>query len=327
MSNNNSNNNEIDFKSMSYVKGKLFYFLTDMFSEKLNRNAGMTESWSAKDGKVYKNIKYGSYKRNVYDLYLSNKIQKDKPTKLILFVHGGTWSFGCKNVMSWACRKYAKHGYITAALSYNLLDRGNRNLSRASGSKHNATVYDMIEDIDLCINSVVTRLSKFGYSVSGISLSGESAGSHLSMLYAYSKSETPVPVKMIFTLTSPVSFQKGAFTLQSDAERAKYVSMLTGVNVTADEIENNNTQITKLLATISPTDHISYNSCPTLMGFASKDSLIGPGHYGFIKPVLDKYNIPNDVFWFENSDHPLDNDPGRLDDWIALTLKWLEKYM
>ena len=291
--------------------------------------AGATEDWSTSDGDVYNNVRYGYRGCQKFDMYVPKGLDKSKPVGVILFVHGGTWYAGSKDNFTWGCRRYAKLGYITATMDYDLADQGGEGYAKATGSKPGSTVFDMVEDIGLCVKALDMNIRALGYNPYGLALCGESAGSHLTMMFGYGHDkESAIPVKMIMNVTSPVSWTYGTFNNYTAAEQAKYINMIAGYNLTAEDIEHPSPEVQKQINAISPITFIHEGSCPTLMGFAGKDTTIGTNQYNTIKPVLDKYNVPNDVVWWPNSDHTLIADREVLGgEWLQKSSQWLARYL
>ncbi len=293
-----------------------------------NDLAGCKEDWSREDGEVY-SIKYGERGCQGYDLYIPAGLDNSKPVGVILFIHGGTWSGGSRDNFTWACRRYAKHGYITATLDYDVADQGEPANAIAYGAKPGATVADMLEDIDLCIKNLKSAVKKHGYTPAGLALVGESAGSHFAMMYGYSRpQDSAIPIKCLLTITAPVSWRNGTFDNYSPEECVGYINMIAGSDITAEQYKNPDAETEALLHSISPVDYINKDSVPTFMGFAGKDTTIGTNQYQTIKPVLDENGVPNDVVWWTKSNHALYSDPGVLDnEWTPKSLQWLATYL
>lgn len=296
----------------------------------VNKLAGMEETWTeGTDGTSKLNQTYGERECQKYDLYLPKNVDKSRPQGVILFIHGGQWYMGSKENFTCAAWRYAKNGFITVTMDYDLASQGSKNYSKATGSKEDATVFDMVEDVRLCVDAVDKQLRGMGITPYGLAVSGESAGSHIDMMYAYGYAdESAIPVKMIMNLTSPVSFKNGAFDNYTPDEVAGYANDITGWSLTGNDITNPSPEVEKKLDSISPVTMINETSVPTLMGFAGKDTTIGTNQYQTIKPVLDKYGVPNDVVWWPNSNHALYSDSGVLDnEWTPKTLEWLNRYL
>ncbi|MBQ1370642.1 MAG: dienelactone hydrolase family protein [Clostridia bacterium] len=313
------------------------YLLSEEFANVLNVLAGMSENWSSKDGTCYETLSYGKRGRQVYDLYVPKGLSKKKPQGVVLFIHGGTWSMGGKSNMSAPARKFAKAGYITATMSYDLLSDDGSAVSQAlgtdviahgTGSKNNATVYDMVDDVELCVKAINKKLIALGYKAKGLCVSGVSAGSHIALMFAYGRPEqSAIPVKCVFTLTAPVAFYKGTFDNYTDEEVAGYASQISGKKLTGKDIANPSKAKRKILDSISPVSFINKKTVPTFFAYAGKDKTIGTNQYATIEPYLVKYGVRHKVLWFPNSDHTLLNDPGVMQKYITKSEQWLAKYM
>lgn len=333
---NNSSSDPTGFgvKDMSYEMARVAIPLMNKVFDAVNLLAGAKENWSSSDGIVYENLSYtdkdGSTRDALkYDLYIPEGLDTNKAQGLILFIHGGTWTMGSKDHCDWSAARFAKQGFITATMDYDLASQGNDDVAQATGSKSNANIFDMLDDVTSCTNAIIEKCSELGYTLDRMAISGFSSGSHLLSLYAYSRAdESPLPIKMIFPITTPVGFYKGTFDNYTDAEVASFATIVSGETVTAEDIENPEaTGKDALLESISPVANINENSCPTLMGFAGKDKTIGTNQYNTIKAVLDEYGIDNEVVWWKNSDHTLLADPGTCDKWTEKVNEWLGTYM
>ena len=308
----------------------------DLFTEALNMAAGMYDTWSSEDGECFKDISYGERARQVYDLYIPKNLSKKKTQGVILFIHGGAWTQGSKSNMSSVARTFAKKGYITATMSYDLLPDssgvaqllGADVVSHGQGGKANANINDILEDVDLCIKSIAKKTKKLGYKADALCLSGVSAGSHISLLYAYGHAkESAIPIKCVFTLTAPVAFYKDTFDNMTVAETAEYASLISGKKITEKDLNKPGKSKKKILDSISPVSYINKKTVPTFFGYAGKDKTIGTNQWNTIHPVLKKNGVKHDVIWFANSDHTLLSDPGVMDQYINKSAKWLETYM
>ena len=151
--------------------GLLFWRAVNKFQEATNTK----EEWKNSYGEIIKNLSYGDQKNQLYDLYIPAELDKSKPQGVLLCIHGGAWSGGSRGEMDFACKRYAKAGYMTATMEYSLLSE-----------KHpDITIDTMIHEIDMCIDALRDELSERGITADKLALFGGSAGGHLSLLYAY----------------------------------------------------------------------------------------------------------------------------------------------
>lgn len=315
-------------KDMSYTMAKISIPAMNAVFDAANTLAGATEVWTKADGQVMKDLSYGDRTVQNYDLYIPKGLDKTKPQGVLLFIHGGTWTMGKKEHMAWAAARYAKLGYITATMNYDLASQGNDNVAKATGSKSNANVFDMLDDVTLCIKSLNDKITSLGYTADKLALSGVSAGSHISALYAYSRPEDSViPIKFLFNLTTPSDFHLGSFDNYTTAEVAQYASIVAGYEFTAEDIENPQGEAAEMLDRISPVSYITKDSVPTLLGFAGKDKTIGTNHAAVMAAKLKENHVSHAVVMWKNSDHTLMKDPVTMIKWNNSVAAWLDAKM
>ena len=69
---------------------------------------------------THANVRYGPHERNVIDLYLADS---NKPTPLVLYIHGGGFKAGDKRTISQgALKSYGRRGVSMAAINYRFTD-------------------------------------------------------------------------------------------------------------------------------------------------------------------------------------------------------------
>lgn len=259
--------------------------------------AGYLEKWDKSYGSLLKNIRYGEGRRNLFDLYIPKDADKSRPQPVMLFIHGGAWSGGSKKDMAYAAAKFAKVGYITATMSYSL----------TSKTKPEVTASTMIDEITACIARIKEAAVEKGFVINQISLSGSSAGAHLSLLYAYTQSNTsPIPIAFVFEQVGPVSFFPEFWN--GDKKIALgFASALTGKKITPEMLEAG--EAAELIKSISPLNHVSVGSVPTLFAYGGKDTTVPPIHGEKLKEALEKNQVPLEWIVYPNSSHLLAEDP------------------
>ena len=142
------------------------------------------EIGNVNEGKDYEENQY-----NLYNLYIPKIAlnKKDKYNGVFLFLHGGG---RFKEDMDYFCARYAKSGYITAAMSYNDINR-----IRSSNA------FRIIDEITACISDIKRRLKtdyKFDDTKLELAIGGHSFGSEFAMIYGYSMyNKSPIPVKFV----------------------------------------------------------------------------------------------------------------------------------
>ncbi|WP_407276598.1 alpha/beta hydrolase [Halothiobacillus sp. DCM-1] len=108
---------------------------------------------------------YGSDPLQVLDFYAVP--HASRPTPLIIFVHGGGWKRGSKDVAAsrYAPAHFTQLGYAYAAINYRLVPA--------------ATVEQQGEDVALALKALLARAGQLGIDRSRVVLMGHSAGAHL----------------------------------------------------------------------------------------------------------------------------------------------------
>jgi acetyl esterase/lipase len=159
--------------------------------------------------------------RHKLDVYCP-KGQKDFP--VVLFVHGGTWRSGNKNLYAGVGEAFAKEGIGFVVCNYRL----------SPAVQHPAHV----EDVAKAFAWAHENVGKYGGKADNLFVCGHSAGGHLVALLAtdpeYLKAEklTPADIKGVMPISgvyriAPVAALRQAFG--NDAEVCKKASPLTHV--------------------------------------------------------------------------------------------------
>jgi len=122
--------------------------------------------------KVEKKIEYGkggdvSLK---LDLYSPKQISTAVPG--VLFIHGGSWKGGSREIYHSYCVQFAKRGYVAATVSYRLVGV--------------APFPAAVEDVKCAIRWMRANAKRLGVDPDHLAAVGASAGGHLATMAAYS---------------------------------------------------------------------------------------------------------------------------------------------
>lgn len=104
------------------------------------------------------------------DLYLPKG--RTNPTPAVIFIHGGAWKSGRRSDMKYYCVKFAEKGYVTATVTYRLMDE--------------APFPAAVHDVKCAVRWLRANAAKYKVDPEHIAVSGNSAGGHLSMMIGYS---------------------------------------------------------------------------------------------------------------------------------------------
>lgn len=166
---------------------------------------------------LVKRVEYGSSSlRQNLELYLPNNYSQN--TKVVILVHGGAWILGpdesettdlFSGDLGWdLVQKLLDNGYGAAVMKYRLACYNTDSAFYTGDPMH--FMKDMIEDIDLAVNQLKVEAANEGFSATDFGLIGESAGAHISLLYALKSSSDPA-IKTVLSFYSPHSLDDQTF--------------------------------------------------------------------------------------------------------------------
>ncbi len=263
---------------------------------------------------VLNDVSYGTHERHKLDIFIP---KNPKCTSgVLLFIHGGGWVQGYKEGHTHDVRHFCSQGYISATMNYRYVDE-------------NTTVYDELDDITEALKAIKIECSKHGFNIGKSILSGGSAGSHLALLYAYTKAEqasvTPVAACVY---CPPVDCTKPDFLLgiSGEFEDWKYgvLSKCCGIEINKENLLEEKQQ--EALKKMSPQEYVSENSVPTAIFHGRLDELIPFTHIEKFINSLNKNGIKNDLLIYENSNHALDKDANKSTEALGIIEKYAEIY-
>ena len=113
-------------------------------------------------------IMYGADSRQGIDLYVPDRGIEAAP--LVVFIHGGGWSFGDRGGVERKASHFARHNLAFASAGYRVLP--------------DAPVETQAEDLAMAISALRGEAPRWGYDADRIVLMGHSAGAHLAALLA-----------------------------------------------------------------------------------------------------------------------------------------------
>ena len=324
--NNNTNNHtiqDLNFTALLNVKyGDDINRIENTF--KINGN-----NYNEIFGNINKGENYGlNPKKNIYDLFIPNNLDKNKYNKVILLIHGGFWLFGDKSVFTSLCQNLANKGYIAASMGYTLLNNSN----------YNSSIFRMLDEVASAIKSIKKTLKEKGFNEQKLELAigGASSGSHVALLYSYFYKNSPVEIKFVINLVGPVTLNDTYFYQVKDLSKpldsieeesidkalkeetiVPIKSALNNVDPVGmmnlflgykyKEITKEDKrceQLFKQFQYIFPIEYADKNVVPTLSLYTGKDTIIGVRHYSYLKSkFVDKSKI--DLVYCKNLPHEM----------------------
>ncbi len=113
-----------------------------------------------------------SAEKNILDVYRPNG-KSDKPYPVVVFIHGGNWNSGSKNIYWFIGRRLAKQGVVAVIISYRL--------------SPGVQVPAMADDCAQAVAWTSQHIAEYGGDPNRIYVMGHSAGGGLAALLATNK--------------------------------------------------------------------------------------------------------------------------------------------
>lgn len=242
-------------------------------------------------------VEYGSHERQKVDIFIPKTVKS--ASGVILFIHGGGWVDGDKSVHHVDAEHFSNLGYISATMNYRYISQ-------------ELNVHDELDDVTSALEVIKSKCAEYGFNVTQLLISGGSAGSHLALMYAYTrKAESPIPVVAACVYCPPSNCGKEDFLLGISGEfedwKFDILSKACGCTVNKSNLSDEKQQ--SELLKISPETYISPDCVPTAIFHGKVDDLIPIEHIYHLLKLLGENGVRNDLLIYENSGHMLDKDP------------------
>lgn len=245
---------------------------------------------------VLNDVPYGTHERHKLDILIPENAKCR--SGVILFIHGGGFIQGDKIVHIEDARHFCNLGYISATMNYRFVSE-------------DINIFDELDDITSALETIKNTSAKYGFELKNLLLSGGSAGSHLALLYAYTrKEEAPILPVAVCPYCPPVDCSTPDFLMgiSGEFEDWKYgvLSKCCGLEINRENLLKPQQQ--KALKKISPQEYVSENCVPTAIFHGRLDELIPFRHIENFISLLNEKGVKNDLLIYENSNHALDKD-------------------
>ncbi len=150
------------------------------------------------DVKIEKNIAYGDLNLQDLDIYIPSNLS-GKKAPVVIFIHGGRWTFGNKDQYAFIGNNFAQKGYIAVLINHRKYPQVKFPVFIEDAAKATAWVYNNIE--------------KYNGDAKNIFISGHSSGAHIGSLivadqrYLEPYSLTPDIIKGFAGMAGPYDFE------------------------------------------------------------------------------------------------------------------------
>jgi acetyl esterase/lipase len=238
---------------------------------------------------VEKGIEYGKGAGVALKLDLYSPKHREKAVPGVIFIHGGAWRGGSREMYHYYCTKFAEHGYVAATISY-----------RLSGvAKFPAAV----EDAKCAVRWLRANAENYGVDPDRIGVAGGSAGGHLSMMIGYApdmpdlegkggNSQSSSRVQAVVNLYGPTD-------LTTQFARTKGVVMDFLDGKTFEDAP-------ELYRLASPITHVTKDDPPTLILHGSIDATVPIDQAELLVAKLKETGVAFDYDRLEGWPHAMD---------------------
>lgn len=210
--------------------------------------------------RVTKDVEFGTGGERPLTLDLYQPEESSEPTPGLIFIHGGGWGSGTKDVYRYYGIKFAEKGYVVASISY-----------RLSGE---ATFPAAVEDCKCAVRWMRTSAVDLGVDPDRIAVAGGSAGGHLAMMVGYTADVEDLEgdgghdgvsssVQCVVNIYGPADLTTDFVRTNAGANRM--VSQFLGASIDDD---------LPLYQHASPLTHLDKSDPPTLILHGTTDDIV-----------------------------------------------------
>lgn len=241
---------------------------------------------------AFVDFKYGSHERHLLDLTLPNKTGE---VGLVLYIHGGGWTAGSKEGHMETLVSWSKRGFAAGAINYRYADG------------KNITYSNLLDDITASLVKIKAMALEKQIDINKVMFIGGSAGGHLSLLYAYSKTDiAPITPVAAVSFSGPTDLADPLFYPNNNMGKlAKdMIGKVSGIDLFGNDFSKYQT----LLLQASPINYITENSVPSIICHGKNDELVPYSNAVALSEKLASFNVEHEFITFLNSGHGLEND-------------------
>ncbi|KFC22088.1 prolyl oligopeptidase family serine peptidase [Epilithonimonas lactis] len=248
-------------------------------------------------------VKYGKYERNQMDIYLPPNRTANTP--FVINIHGGAWTVGDKSFDTSFSKYLLSNGIAVANINYRY----------ATSDTH---LPELLDDVDNVFKYLIAHSKEWNTRSTGFSITGQSSGAHVSLMYAYTKTDK---IKAIVDRCGPTDFTDASTLWQfSNQQLLDAVNKMSGNKTIWKEGD----PIPELYIKSSPVK--SVKNIPILIIHGDQDPVVPiKQSYNLIDELKQK-NYPHKLLIFRGADHSLDALPGNSVKKITSTAEWINKY-
>ncbi len=244
---------------------------------------------------TFLDMSYGTHERQVVDLCIPDGASGD--LGLVLFIHGGAWIAGDKESYEGGMNYGASElGIATAAVNYRYIS-------------DSTDIHDILNDIDAALAKIREKGTEAGVNINRVLLTGDSAGGHLSLLYAYARKRTaPITPVAVISNSGPTDLYDDNFyhnnALGDLDVMCDLMSKACGERFTYEEKES----AKQALYSVSPVYYVSAECVPTVINHGNADSIVPFSNALTLDALLTEHGVEHVLNVYDGADHDLGKD-------------------
>jgi acetyl esterase/lipase len=262
------------------------------------QDAGGGNEWADTAGSEYDVMPNITYSRaSNTELKLDLYLPKDRstPVPTVMFIHGGGWVEGAKEIEALNLLPYLSLKFAVVNVGYRL---GRTSLAPAA-----------VEDCRCALRWIMRNAKQFNFDTSRIVLTGISAGGHLALITGM------LPTPNVFdrqcATDDSVRWNSGA---EPEPKVAAIVNLF-GITDVADLLEGRNAKHyaiewfgsmggrTELARQVSPVNHVRPGLPPIITVHGDADDIVPYSHAQRLHAALDKAGVPNQLVTIRGGGH------------------------
>lgn len=217
-----------------------------------------------------KNVSYGTDTAQKLDVYLPAN-RDTANTKVILFIHGGSWVSGDKSEFNEAI----------AAIRPKLTDYAIFNMNYRLAYNNQNRFPTQINDIQSAISFIESKANEYKVNVNKVCLVGASAGAHLALLQAY-KNNSGGKIRAVVDLFGPADLTD-LYNNHPVPQEARFIL----INL----LGKTPASAAALYQQASPINYVNAQTVPTLIFHGSQDIVVPISQSNALKAKLLQNNV------------------------------------
>lgn len=266
------------------------------------------------DCQTFFDMSYGTHERQIVDLFIPEGASGD--LGLVLFIHGGAWIAGDKESYTGGMEYGATSlGIATASVNYRYIS-------------DDVDILDILDDIDAALAEIKKKGNEVGVNINKVLLTGDSAGGHLSLLYAYARKDTaPVTPVAVVSNSGPTDLYDDNFyhnnALGDTAAICDLMSKACGQKFTYETKES----AKDALYSVSPVSYVRADCVPTVINHGNADSIVPFSNALTLDALLTQYGVEHVLNVYEGADHDLGKDDAAKERANELLFGYIDRFL